>query len=243
MTTEMYMSYLIIGFIYGIFIPFLARRFAKFMPATLPYAIYRIFSINKNVSREKRIKNHKYQTLQKKYFMRSLGWGITSAALVFLASQILLTTEAPWIAAFIMISLLLWEIDKRIELLPDILTVPLLILGFTYAAFAGKLLAETNQYATENSALGAMAGVLIPTIAVLFQYIIKRKPQNKAFGGGDIKLLAAVGSWFGIVNTPIIILLSCIIFQIYCYTNKKREGDFGPSIVLASLIMLFYLEY
>lgn len=233
------MKYIIIGFIFGFSIPYLARRFSKFMPATFAYALFRIFHRNKIVSRKKRLENHTYQQLVQRYFMRSLGWGIITSATAFLVSQILTASETPWIVFFITVLFILMEIDKRMLLLPDLLTVPLLICGFAYAALSGELLGYNTTDATQNSALGALFGYFIPVVASLF--LVKRHPD--VFGGGDIKLLAAVGAWMGLVNIPIVILLSCLIFAISCFINKQRQGAFGPSIVLASLIMLFYLEY
>ena len=131
------------------------------------------------------------------------------------------------------------EIDKRMLLLPDILTVPLLIAGFSYAVFAGGMLGYEPAASAANSALGAAAGYVIPVIASLF--LIKKYPE--AFGGGDIKLLSAVGSWVGLTNIPYVILLSCLLFAVSCFINKQRQGAFGPSIVIASLIILFLSEY
>lgn len=233
------MTYLIIGFIFGFSIPYLARRFSKFMPATFAYALYRIFSINKRVARQKRISNHKYRQLSQRYFMRSLGWAIITSAISFLISQTLPSNETPWMIFFIIVLFILMEIDKRMFLLPDLLTVPLLIGGFAYATFAGELLGYNTAEAAQNSALGAIFGYFLPVLASLF--LIKKHPD--VFGGGDIKLLAAVGAWLGFVNVPFVILTACIIFAISCYINKQRQGAFGPSIVLASLIILLLLEY
>lgn len=49
------MSYTLIGFILGFLIPYIARRFSKIMQhtPTLAYALYRIFSVNKRVSKQK----------------------------------------------------------------------------------------------------------------------------------------------------------------------------------------------
>ncbi|MBP3688308.1 MAG: prepilin peptidase [Alphaproteobacteria bacterium] len=233
------MLYITIGFIFGFSIPYLARRFSKFMPATLAYALYRIFSPNKRVSKSKRLNCHKYILLRNRYFMRSLGWGIISAAIIFLGSLTLPSEETPWITFFILILLLLTEIDKRILYLPDILTSPLLISGFLYATFAGQLLGSDTQIATANSALGAAFGYIIPVIASLL--LIKKHPDN--MGGGDIKTLAAIGAWLGLSNIAYVILLACPIFAISCFINKQHQGAFGPSIVLAALIILFILEY
>ncbi len=233
------MLYIIIGFAFGFIIPYLARRFSKFMPATFAYAVYRIFHINASVSKQKRLNNPQYKKLATRYFMRSLGWGITTAATVYLACSFLPPNEKPWIAFLIISLFILCEIDKRMFLLPDLITVPLLISGFAYASFAGGLLSDTTADAVQNSSLGAVYGYILPVIASLF--LIKKHPD--VFGGGDIKLLSAMGAWFGIVNVPIIILLSCIIFALTCFIKKQRKGAFGPSIVLASLIVLFLAEY
>lgn len=162
------MPYIFIGFAFGFAIPYLARRFSKFMPATFACALYRIFRPNKTVSKEKRKNNHKYNLLCHRYFMRSLGWGIITAATIYLASLVLPENETPWIAFFIIMLYTLMEIDKRMLLLPDILTVPLLIAGFSYAVFAGGMLGYEPAASAANSALGAAAGYVIPVIASLF---------------------------------------------------------------------------
>lgn len=233
------MLYLFIGFAFGFTIPYLARRFSKFMPATLAYALYRIFHINARVSKQKRLKNPQYRKLANRYFMRSLGWGITTAATVYLFSSFLPESEKPWITYLIISLFILCEIDKRMFLLPDLITIPLLVCGFAYASFAGGLLGNTIADSVQNSSLGAIYGYFLPVIASLF--LIKKHPD--VFGGGDIKLLSAIGAWFGFVNIPIIILLSCVIFALYCFIKKQKQGAFGPSIVLAALIVLFFSEY
>ena len=233
------MLYTLIGFVLGFFIPYLARRFSKIMRATptFAYALYYILKINKHVSKDKYLNCHKYIQLRKNYFMRSLGWGIISAAIVSIINVALPENEKPWIVFFVMILLILTEIDKRIQFLPDILTSPLLIGGFAYAAFSGLLLGDTTVEATENSALGAIFGYIIPVVASLL--LIKKHPDN--LGGGDIKILAAIGAWLGLSNIPFVILLSCLVFAISYFITKKRVDAFGPSIVLATLIVLFLL--
>ena len=235
------MTYIIIGFVLGFSIPYIARRFAKIMlqTPTLAYALYHLLKINKRVSKQKRLSNHKYTQLANRYFMRSLGWGIITTALVFLISTVFPKNEVAWFVFFTIILLILTEIDKRIQYLPDILTSPLLISGFLYASFAGNILGETPIASAQNSALGACFGYLIPVIASFL--MIRKHPDN--LGGGDIKILAAIGAWLGLTNIPYIVLLACIIFAISCFINKQRAGAFGPSIVLAALIFLFLSCY
>ena len=233
------MLYLLSGFVLGFFIPYIARRFAKIMQETptFAYALYRIFSPTVKVSKAKRLSNHKYIQLQNKYFMRSLGWAIVTASIFMVIHVALPNDEAIWLIFFASILLILTEIDKRIQYLPDILTSPLLISGFAYASFSGLLLGNTTVEAVENSSLGAIFGYLIPVIASLL--MIKKHPDN--MGGGDIKILAAIGAWLGLANIPFIILLSCLTFAVSFYITKKRVDAFGPSIVLATLLILFIL--
>ena len=231
------MTYIIIGFIFGFTIPYLARRFAKFMPATMPYALYRIFKQNKTVSKEKRKQNNKYLKLKQKYMMRSLGWGIVVSSFCFYTSLSMQPNDVSWFVFLIMMLFLLMEIDNRMMLLPDLITLPLLISGFAYASFNGFILGDDITLAVQNSVLGSIFGYTIPTIAALFMV----KKNSEAFGGGDIKLLSAIGAWVGLATIQTIILISCIVFAISCFINKKRVGAFGPSIVIATLITIFTL--
>ena len=80
-------------------------------------------------------------------------------------------------------------------------------------------------------------GLRMPVIASMF--LVWKYPE--AFGGGDIKLLCAVGAWVGMEIIAYIILLSCIIFGVSCLINKMRVGPFGPSIVYATLAICLLL--
>ena len=62
----------------------MARRFYKFMPATMAYAVYRLVKPNQPVSKQKRADNPRYGKLVRRYLMRSVGWGILAAALSYL---------------------------------------------------------------------------------------------------------------------------------------------------------------
>lgn len=121
------MIYAAYGLVFGLFIPYLARRFSKFMPATPAYALYRILKPVRSVSRAKRAGNPEYRRLMTRYRMRSIGWGIVAAAISYLAAERFSDVYIVWYLGLIWTLLLLTEIDNRMMLLPDILTVPLLI--------------------------------------------------------------------------------------------------------------------
>lgn len=223
------MIYTILGFIAGLLIPYMARRFAKFMPATPAYALFRLIKPNKT-ARKVRL-NAKYKKLKNVYLKRSLVYGCLSALLSFVAFYRLGEVHLGWYLCFIWTLLLLAEVDLKMMLLPDILTIPLLISGFVFAAFVGL------NISAEESAIAAAAGYILPVVATLL--MLWRSVD--AFGGGDIKLLAAIGAWLGLEGVIYTILLSCVVFGIYSAVRRQRAGAFGPSLSVSAIVILLWL--
>lgn len=224
------MLYAVYGLIFGLFIPYISRRFAKFMPATPAYAVYRILKQNRRAPKAKRKDNWQYVKLMSQYRWRSIIWGLLSAGLSYLAYWQWGAGYMAWALVFIWILLLLTEIDIRMELLPDLLTVPLLIAGFAFAVYGGFWMLPAE------SVMGAVIGYVIPVFASsLFVW----KNQD-AFGGGDIKLLSAVGAWLGVEKLMAVIILACVLFGLYALIMRKRQGAFGPAIAISAIVIAFY---
>lgn len=223
------MQFAVYGFVFGILIPYLSRRFEKFMPATFAYALYQICRPGKRVSSQKR-KDPRYTALKKQYLWRSLIWGLVCFGLSYGAFFHFGGEHLGWYLYFIWSLLLLTEIDYRMYLLPDILTIPLLIIGFVCAVLV------CGWVCPAESALGALVGYFLPVIASLF-LVWKDKDM---FGGGDIKLLAAVGAWVGADKLIYVILTAVVIFGLYTLLRRQRSGAFGPAIALAAIIIAFY---
>ena len=229
------MSFVIYGFLFGCFIPYLARKFGKLISYTMGYVLLKIFIPTHYMPWKKLKNNPKYMKLFSRYLMRSVGWGISTAALTYMFYVCFNPQFLYFYIAFLWILLLLVEIDKRFMLLPDILTLPLLVLGFIYATFGGDWLITADVHLlnqVQNSAFGAIIGYMMPVVASLA--IVWKHPD--AFGGGDIKLLCAIGAWLGIINIAFVLLGSCIIFGLGCLVNRRKIGPFGPAIVYATFI-------
>lgn len=234
------MLLVICGFLFGCLIPYIARRVGKAMPATAGYIILRIFWPVHHLPRTKLNSNQHYAELFKRYIMRSIGWGIFCAALSYMFGTMFLSRFIYYHLAFLWIMLLLVEIDKRFMLLPDTFTVTLLILGFLYAAYQGPwITVATPEFLTyaQQSALGASFGYFLPVIASMA--LVWKHPD--AFGGGDIKLLAAIGAWTGPEMVSYVILGSCLFFAASCLINHRRVGPFGPAIIYATLLLIILL--
>jgi len=184
----------------------------------------------KRVSLKKTCENVKYKQLLVAYCYRIVVFGCVSAALFYLSSIFFVGCGLFGILAFMWAMLLLFETDYRTMLLPDIITIPLLIGGFGFSVFCGVWVLSAE------SVIGAVVGYLLPIVAGLL--LVRKHPD--AIGGGDIKLLAAIGAWVGVLNVIYVILLSCLIFAVFALLSRKKVGAFGPAITMAAIIVAFY---
>ena len=225
------MVYGLFGFVFGLFIPYMSRRFAKFMPATLGYALYRLLKPVKKVRAEKRKANWLYAKMMSQYRWRSVMYGLLTAALSYGAFWEWGSELIWWKLVFVWFLLLLTEIDIRIQILPDILTIPFLLLGFAFSIYTGLW---TMPLDAVN---GSLIGYFVPVLASLF-FVSK---GNDAFGGGDIKLLSALGAWFGVEHLMLVLVEACVLFALHAAIVRRRQGAFGPAIAIAAIAMAYYL--
>ncbi len=219
------MIYAVYGFLFGMLVPAMARKFEKFMPATAAVAVWSLFKIAK----KPKAKRARHSVLTKKLAWRSVVYGFVVSGISYLAAYKFGTEHIAWYLFFFWSLFLLSEIDARMYLLPDVLTIPLLILGFAYAVFVSVWVGSGE------SVIGAIGGYFLPLIASLF---VVWKHQN-AFGGGDVKLLAAIGAWFGLEKLLYVIILSTVLFFIYALVKRRREGAYGPAISAAAIVVAF----
>ena len=141
---------------------------------------------------------------------------------------------------FALLIALFW-IDLETYFLPDCLTLSLLWLGLMGAAL-GVLPLSASE-----SILGALIAYLgMWSINALYYLFRKRN----GFGGGDFKLLAALGAWFGISSiVPTLLIASILaILVIGLLSIFKKEVlslekmlPFGPFLVLAGCL-IFLME-
>ena len=91
-------------------------------------------------------------------------------------------------------------IDLRRFLLPDLLTLPLLVAGLGIACL--------HDRATLVSALtGAAAGFIAFAVIREAYWRLRRR---EGLGFGDVKLLAALGAWLGWISLPSVVLIACL---------------------------------
>ncbi len=119
-------------------------------------------------------------------------------------------------------------VDLRRHILPDVITIPLLVGGMMVAA-SGHGLPGPSEAAT-----GAAAGWLITVfISIVFQ---RRCPGG--LGGGDVKMVAALGAWLGLGGLATTIAMSGIIAAITTALTGKRQFAYGPFLAIGTFIVL-----
>ena len=139
--------------------------------------------------------------------------------------------------------LIIFFIDLKHYIIPNILTFPMMALGF-FKSFDPNLNPIFPNYI--NSLIGGIFGYLIIWSIILFYKKIRNK---EGMGLGDAKLLAVIGFWFGWISIPFVIFLSstiALISVIPHLLNKSKkltsQIPFGPYIISATVIFILFKD-
>ena len=111
--------------------------------------------------------------------------------------------------------LLLAAIDWRVQMLPDVMTLPLLAAGLSAAFFFAR---ETWL----DHLIGAAAGFL--SLALVAQ-IYRRLRGREGLGLGDAKLLAALGAWVAWEGLPTVLLWGSLLGLLFALGRAVAGGS------------------
>ncbi len=128
-------------------------------------------------------------------------------------------------------------IDLDHQIIPDIISLPGIIIGFLFSFIPGGI-------TWSDSIIGILlGGGLFYGVALLFYLLFKKE----GMGGGDIKLLAMLGAFLGWKSVPFVIFASALVGAIggisFIIISKSKESvpiPYGPYLAFAALIYLFY---
>ena len=215
------MLFVFCAFVFGFCVPYMARRFNKFMPATFAGALVEL------CRREKKLKAVRKNKLYKKFMWRSFMCGLLNALVVWGAIYFTSNISPAFLTLYICLLVLMAEIDFRSLLLPDILTIPLLLFGVFVACFG------LSNMSIEDSVVGAMVGYFLPVLVCLMIVWYKKD----AFGGGDIKLLSALGAWLGVEGLLNVIAGASVLGIVWALLQRKKSLAFGPMIAIAGIVV------
>jgi len=135
-------------------------------------------------------------------------------------------------------------IDWDTFLIPDELSLGLLVLGLLCSplnpVFPGSLAAKAGL-----SAVGAASGfAMCWAVAAFGEFVFKKE----AMGGGDIKLLAAVGAWSGALGAFDCLLIGSMLGAVYgsVLLLRRKVGrqdpiPFGPFLSAGAVLNFFII--
>ena len=144
---------------------------------------------------------------------------------------------------------LLWSlialsaIDLDHQLLPDIITLPLMWLGLGLSLYSH---ADGSPIfvGPEDAIIGAIAGYL--SLWSIYQGF-KLVTGKEGMGYGDFKLLAALGAWLGWQMLFLIVILSAIVGLVAAVSMMVFRGHdrqipipFGPYLAVAGFVALIW---
>ena len=130
-------------------------------------------------------------------------------------------------------------IDYRLQIIPNRLNLTMAEIGLVIAFLFGM----SNVAITIDMLLGMLAGGGIFFAITAIGGLIYGK---EAMGLGDVKLMGALGLYFGLTNIVLISMMSFLIgsiLGIFLIVSKIKKSDeyipFGPFIVIATFICVF----
>ena len=130
-------------------------------------------------------------------------------------------------------------IDYNLQIIPNRLNLTIFEVGIIFAFLYGL----SNFAITINMLLGMVTGAGIFLLITLIGGMFYGK---EAMGFGDVKLMGALGLYFGFSNIIIITLVSFLIgavLSIVLLVSKIKKVDeyipFGPFIVISTFISIY----
>lgn len=169
-------------------------------------------------------------------FLTVRQWGFTLAPL-----YLFLFLMAPLVA--------ITFIDLEHKIIPDIFSISGMLAGIIFNLIFPLLHEDAYQrsFPIIGSLLFSLKGILIGGGALFaISWLYEKIRHEEGIGGGDIKLTAMLGAYFGWKGIFVILLLSSlsgsiigIILLVFQRKGLKAAVPFGPFLSLGALIYLF----
>lgn len=134
--------------------------------------------------------------------------------------------------------LAIFFIDLDFQIIPDVITLPGIIIGLAVSLLPGSL-------GIVDSAIGMLAGGgSLYLIAILGDWLFKKD----SMGGGDIKMAAMLGAFLGWQKVLLIFMSSAVIGLVVSILlmavseriRKERVIPFGPFLASAAFLSIVY---
>ena len=132
-------------------------------------------------------------------------------------------------------------IDLRTMILPDVLTLPLLLIGLMVTAVAAP------DALLDHCLAAALGYLVLFGTALTYRWLRGRD----GLGLGDAKLLAALGAWLGLAELPALLLLSSCLGLLAAgmaalggrRMTASTAIPFGPFLALSGWLLWLYADW
>jgi leader peptidase (prepilin peptidase)/N-methyltransferase len=170
-------------------------------------------------------------------FIELLTGAIFVFAFTTFAEDYYYTLIKAFVITTVLIPTIFIDIDER--MIPDRFSIGLLIFGFVFSFFDPGM-------TWHGSAIGiVVGGGLLFIVAEGYHLMTGRE----GMGGGDIKLIAAIGAFMGWYPVLMVIFISSMLGSIYgifamivLKKGRLTEIPFGPFISIAALLYFLLSE-
>ncbi len=133
---------------------------------------------------------------------------------------------------FISAGMIIFFIDYNQRIIPDVISLPLVVIGIAVSFFP----------AIDITWKSALTGAVFSFLVFLATaYIFKLFTGKESLGGGDIKLMTAIGSFIGIIGTIFTIFFSsgiALIILIVIGHDRRKEFPFGPFLIFGAVLYI-----
>ncbi|MBI5233860.1 MAG: prepilin peptidase [Deltaproteobacteria bacterium] len=165
---------------------------------------------------------------------------ITAALTLFLYAKFGLSIALFINLVFVLALIVITFIDLRLQIIPDVISIPGIISGFLFSFF-------TRTPGVAGSLLGIIiGGGILLVIAFLYFKLCSRE----GMGGGDIKLLAMIGAFVGWKGVLFVLFTASLtgafigsLFLFFSGSGRDNPIPFGPFLAIGALIYVFAGEF
>jgi len=183
-----------------------------------------------------------------RYFIVEL---LTAVLFVIILRHFGLGNPVQYLSYIVLVSLLIVAtfVDIQHRIIPDEISLGGIAIGF--------ILNIINGFKLQNIA-GSLLGIIIGggiiyltgfLFDLVYFKLLKKPPiqgETSSMGGGDVKLLAMIGSFLGWQKAVLAFFLApffgAVIGIINCITKKDHTIAYGPFLSLAALISIFWAD-
>ncbi|AKL97845.1 A24A-like peptidase [Endomicrobium proavitum] len=143
---------------------------------------------------------------------------------------------------FAFILIVISAVDYYVRIIPDIFCIVLIVLAGVFCFFNIELGANLQQRFL-NSGIGLITGGAVMIIMGALGKLIYKK---ETLGGGDVKLMAAVGAWIGWEKVLFAVFIAAclgsiagIILILLKKISRKSYLPFAPFLSAATFLTIF----